>query len=74
MPKIQENDVLNDTIKVLYELRTGVPASSSRLSEQSVGDKMQEIKDSFTTEDEAERRRKIDEQIASDILTGGVGE
>ena len=74
MPKISENDVLNDTIKVLNELRTGVPANGNRLSEQTVGDKMQEVKDSFTTEEEAERRRKVEEQIASDILTGGIGE
>jgi hypothetical protein len=74
MPKISENDVLNDTIKVLNELRTGVPANNSRLSEQTVGEKMQEVKDSFTTEEEAERRRKVEEQIATDILTGGIGE
>ena len=66
--------VLFDSVKILNELRTGVPANNNRLSEQTVGDKMQEVKDSFTTEDEAERRRRVEEQIATDILTGGIGE
>lgn len=67
VPKIQEGNPLFDSVKLLEQSRTG---KSSRLKEQSVESKLQEIKESQLTEDEAEHQRKIEEQIASDILSG----
>lgn len=67
--KIYESNPLYDSIKVLQ----GVEPKSQKLHE-TVGDKMAEIAMESITEDEAERQRKLDEQIATDILTGGIGD
>ena len=68
--KINECNPLMDSIKLLR----GMDNSTSRLTEQTVDSKMQEVKDSFTTAEEAERRRIVEDKIATDILTGGIGE
>lgn len=68
--KIYESDPLNDSIKVLR----GIEPTTQRLHEQTVADKMAEVAMESIPEDEAERQRKLDEQIATDILTGGIGD
>lgn len=65
--KIYENNPLYDSIKVLRG-----ETSTTRLHEQTVTDKMAEVAMQDTTEDELKRQEKLDEQLAADILTGGV--
>ena len=72
VPKIYESSPLNDSIQVLKSIREG---GLTKLHEESeaaaVAEKMYEAKMSNLTDDEAEQQRKVQEQIAEDIL-GGV--
>ena len=70
IPKIYEDSPLYDSIKVLRE----DSVNSKRLREQTVADKMKEIAEQSMTEDEVEEKRKLEEKIATEILTGGIGE
>lgn len=65
--KIYESNPLYDSIKVLRNEN-----KSSKLKEQTVADKMAEVAMQDTTEDELERQKKLDEQLAANILSGGV--
>lgn len=65
--KIYESNPLYDSIKVLRSEN-----KSSKLREQTVADKMAEVAMQDTTEDELERQKKLDEQLAANILSGGV--
>jgi hypothetical protein len=72
IPKITEYSALNDSVKVLEAMRNG---GLEKLHEESeaaaVAEKMYEAKMANLTDDEAEQQRKVQEQIAEDIL-GGV--
>jgi hypothetical protein len=72
VPKIYENSPLNDSITVLKGIREGTLQKLNETSvEAAVAEKMYEAKMSSLTDDEAESQRKVQEQIAADIL-GGV--
>ena len=72
VPKIYENSPLNDSITVLKGLRDGAMQKLNETSvEAAVAEKMYEAKLANITDDEAESQRKVQEQIAADIL-GGV--
>ena len=72
VPKIYENSPLNDSIEVLKAIREGRLTKLHEESEAAaVAEKMYEAKMSNLTDDEAEQQRKVQEQIAEDIL-GGV--
>jgi hypothetical protein len=72
VPKIYENSPLNDSITVLKGIREGSLQKLNETSvEAAVAEKMYEAKMSNLTDDEAESQRKVQEQIAADIL-GGV--